>query len=164
VINDEGKQLGVMPIDAALNAARGAGLDLVEVAPEADPPVCRIMDFGRYKFQLSKKMSARKSSVVEIKEVKFRPKTDEHDYQFKLRHIEKFLAANIKTKVSLVFRGREIAHAHLGQQLMNRVIADLAEIGQPEIQPKLEGRAITMVIAPLKSAQATTAQDPDPQS
>ncbi|MDR2444290.1 MAG: translation initiation factor IF-3 [Deltaproteobacteria bacterium] len=148
VINDEGTQLGVKSIAQALEAARMAGLDLVEVAPEADPPVCRIMDFGRYKFQQSKKVASRKSSVIEVKEVKFRPKTDEHDYQFKLRNIQKFLAANNKIKVSLMFRGREIAHVHLGQQLMERIIKDVAEFGQPETAPKLEGRSIIMILGP----------------
>jgi translation initiation factor IF-3 len=118
------------------------------VAPEADPPVCRIMDFGRYKFQQNKKMAGRKTSSVEIKEVKFRPKTDEHDYQFKLRHIQKFLGENNKIKVTLMFRGREIAHQHIGLQIMERVIKDVAEIGQPESQPKLEGRSIIMILAP----------------
>ena len=151
VINDDGTQLGVKSLAMALEAARSAGLDLVEVAPEADPPVCRIMDFGRYKFQQSKKLAARKSSVVEIKEVKFRPKTDEHDYQFKLRHIQKFLAESNKIKVSLMFRGREIAHQHIGQQLMERVIRDVAEIGQPESLPRLEGRSIIMILGPKAS-------------
>ena len=131
-----------------MEAARSSGLDLVEVAPEASPPVCRIMDFGRFKFQQSKKLAARKSSVVEIKEVKFRPKTDEHDYQFKLKHIQKFLGDSNKIKVSLMFRGREIAHQHIGQQLMERVIKDVAELGQPESQPRLEGRSIIMILAP----------------
>jgi translation initiation factor IF-3 len=110
------------------------------------------MDFGRYKFQQSKKMAGRKSSVVEVKEVKFRPKTDEHDYQFKLRHIQKFLAENNKIKVSLMFRGREIVHQHLGQQLMERVLQDVAEIGQPESMPRLEGRSIIMILGPKPTA------------
>jgi translation initiation factor IF-3 len=148
VINDDGDQLGVKTIAQALEAARAAGLDLVEVASDAEPPVCRIMDFGRYKFQQSKKVAARKSSSIEVKEVKFRPKTDEHDYQFKLRNILKFLGENNKIKVSLMFRGREIAHVHLGQQLMERVIKDVAEKGQPETMPKLEGRSIIMILGP----------------
>jgi translation initiation factor IF-3 len=151
VISDDGTQMGVQSIGQALEAARSAGLDLVEVAPDAAPPVCRIMDFGRFKFQQSKKLAARKSSVVEIKEVKFRPKTDEHDYQFKLKHILKFLGDSNKIKVSLMFRGREIAHQHIGQQLMERVIKDVAEVGQPESMPKLEGRSIIMILAPKAS-------------
>jgi translation initiation factor IF-3 len=137
-------------IRQALEAAKVAGLDLVEVAPEAEPPVCRIMDFGRYKYQQSKKLSEsrKKASVIEIKEVKFRPKTDEHDYQFKLRNILKFLAEKNKIKVSLVFHGREIAHSHIGQSLMERLIQDVAEAGQPDSLPKLEGRSMIMILSP----------------
>ena len=139
-----------MPINEALNVAHQAGLDLVEVAPEAEPPVCRVMDFGRYKYQQSKKTaeSRKKSTVIEIKEVKFRPKTGEHDYQFKLRNIQKFLAEKNKVKVSLMFRGREIAHADLGKALLERVLADIGELGQPEQMPKLEGRNMIMVLGP----------------
>jgi len=150
VISDEGDQLGIIPLAEALRAAQEAGLDLVEVASEATPPVCRIMDFGRYKYQLSKKTaeSRKKSSVIEIKEVKFRPKTGEHDYQFKLRNIQKFLAEKNKVKVSMMFRGREIAHADLGQNLLERVLKDMAEAAQMEQTPKLEGRSMVMVLAP----------------
>jgi translation initiation factor IF-3 len=150
VITDEGDQLGILNLAQALETAREAGLDLVEVAPEAAPPVCRIMDFGRYKYQQSKKLSEsrKKSSVVEIKEVKFRPKTDDHDYQFKLRNILKFLADKNKIKVSLMFRGREIAHANLGQQLLERVIKDVGDAGQPESMPRLEGRSMVMILSP----------------
>ncbi len=150
VISDEGGQLGIMSTDEALRVAREAGLDLVEVAPEAEPPVCRVMDFGRYKYQQSKKSaeSRKKASVIEIKEVKFRPKTGEHDYQFKLRNIQKFLAEKNKVKVSLMFRGREIAHADLGQALLERVIRDIGDTAQAEQTPKLEGRNMIMVLGP----------------
>ena len=150
VISDEGAQLGILSIDEALKVAREAGLDLVEVAPEAEPPVCRVMDFGRYKYQQSKKVaeSRKKSSVIEIKEVKFRPKTGEHDYQFKLRNIQKFLAEKNKVKVSLMFRGREIAHADLGLALLEKVLQDIGESGQPEQMPKLEGRNMIMILGP----------------
>ncbi|MDR2935271.1 MAG: translation initiation factor IF-3 [Candidatus Adiutrix sp.] len=150
VISDEGDQLGIMPLAEALKAAREASLDLVEVAPEAEPPVCRVMDFGRYKYQLSKKSaeSRKKSSVIEVKEIKFRPKTGEHDYQFKLRNIQKFLAEKNKVKVSMMFRGREIAHADLGQSLLERVLRDMAETAQVEQTPKLEGRSMVMILAP----------------
>ncbi len=150
VIGDEGGQLGIMPLDTALKVALEAGLDLVEVAPEAEPPVCRVMDFGRYKYQISKKTaeSRKKSSTIEIKEIKFRPKTGEHDYQFKLRNIQKFLAEKNKVKVSLMFRGREIAHSELGQVLLERVLQDIAEYGQVEQIPKLEGRNMIMVLSP----------------
>ena len=150
VISDEGDQLGIMPLAEALRTAREAGLDLVEVAPEAAPPVCRVMDFGRYKYQLSKKSaeSRKKSSVIEVKEIKFRPKTGEHDYQFKLRNIQKFLAEKNKVKVSMMFRGREIAHADLGQSLLESVLKDMAETAQMEQTPKLEGRSMVMILAP----------------
>lgn len=150
VIGDDGSQMGILTLAAALGAAKEVGLDLVEVATEADPPVCRIMDFGRYKYQQSKKLSEsrKKSSVIEIKEMKFRPKTAEHDYQFKLRNIQRFLAEKNKIKVSLNFKGREIVHADLGQELLARVIRDVAEYGAPEQTPKLEGRTLVMVIAP----------------
>jgi translation initiation factor IF-3 len=150
VIGDDGSQMGILSISAALAAAKEAGLDLVEVAQEADPPVCRIMDFGRYKYLQSKKLSEsrKKASTIEIKEIKFRPKTDEHDYQFKLRNIQRFLAEKNKIKVSLMFRGREIAHANLGQVLLERVIKDVAESGTPEQMPKLEGRSMIMILSP----------------
>lgn len=150
VISDESEQLGILSIDDALRAAQEAGLDLVEVAPEAEPPVCRIMDFGRYKYQQSKKVaeSRKKASVIEIKEVKFRPKTGEHDYQFKLRNIQKFLAEKNKVKVSLMFRGREIAHADLGLAILQKVLADLGDTAQADQAPKLEGRNMTMVLSP----------------
>ena len=139
-----------MPIQEALSVAHEAGLDLVEVAPEAEPPVCRVMDFGRYKYQQSKKTaeSRKKSSVIEVKEVKFRPKTGEHDYQFKLRNIQKFLAEKNKVKVSLMFRGREIAHADLGKALLERVLADIGDLAQAEQMPKIEGRNMIMVLGP----------------
>ncbi|MDR1871401.1 MAG: translation initiation factor IF-3 [Deltaproteobacteria bacterium] len=150
VITDEGEQLGILPLSQAIGAAQEAGLDLVEVAPEADPPVCRIMDFGRYKYQQSKKSSEskKKSTVIETKEIKFRPNSGEHDYQFKLRNIQKFLAEKNKIKVSLMFRGREIAHANLGRDLLERVIRDVAETGQPDAPPKLEGRSMIMILSP----------------
>lgn len=150
MINDEGEQLGILSLEEALRAAREVSLDLVEVAPEADPPVCRVMDFGRFKYQQSKKSaeSRKKATVIEIKEVKFRPKTGEHDYQFKLRNIQKFLAEKNKVKVSLMFRGREIAHADLGLALLERVLRDIGEAAQPEQTPKLEGRNMIMVLGP----------------
>jgi translation initiation factor IF-3 len=150
LIDQEGNQAGVMPSAEALALAQEAGLDLVEVASEADPPVCRIMDFGRYKYQQSKKAqeSKKKSTVIQIKEVKLRPKTAEHDYQFKLRNIRKFLSQKNKTKVSLMFRGREIAHANLARGMLDRIVEDVADLGTVEQYPKLEGRNMTMVLAP----------------
>jgi translation initiation factor IF-3 len=150
LISEDGSPVGIVTPREALALARAAELDLVEVAPEADPPVCRIMDFGRYKYMQSKKLaeSRRKSTTVEIKEVKFRPKTADHDYQTKLKKILKFLAEKNKIKVTLTFRGREITHANLGQALMQRVIKDVGETGAPEQLPKLEGRSLVMVISP----------------
>lgn len=150
MIGDDGEQLGIMSASEALRMAQDAGLDLVEVAPEATPPVCRVMDFGRYKYQQSKKVaeSRKKSSVIEVKEVKFRPKTGEHDYQFKLRNIQKFLAEKNKVKVSLMFRGREIAHADLGKALLDRVLTDIGDLAQAEQMPKIEGRNMIMVLGP----------------
>lgn len=130
--------------------AQSVGLDLVEVAPEADPPVCRVMDFGRYKYQQSKRQqeSKKKSTVIQVKEVKLRPKTAEHDYQFKLRNIRKFLSQKNKTKVSLMFRGREIAHANLAKGMLDRIVVDVDDLAVVEQYPKLEGRNMIMVLAP----------------
>ena len=150
LIGAEGDQLGIVSIDQALVIAHDNTLDLVEVAPDADPPVCRIMDFGRYKYQISKKLqeSKKKATVIQVKEVKLRPKTAEHDYQFKLRNIRKFLAQKNKTKVSLMFRGREIAHANLSRGMLERIVTDVEDLAVVEQFPKLEGRNMTMVLAP----------------
>lgn len=150
LIGADGDQLGILTLDKALESAHGSGLDLVEVAPEADPPVCRIMDFGRYKYQQSKKLqeSKKKSTVIQVKEVKLRPKTAEHDYQFKLRNIRKFLTQKNKTKISLMFRGREIAHANLAKGILERIVQDVEDLATVEQFPKLEGRNMTMVLAP----------------
>jgi translation initiation factor IF-3 len=150
VIGDDGSQLGIMPLATALGTAKEAGLDLVQVAADSDPPVCRIMDFGRYKYQQSKKLSEsrKKASVIEIKEIKFRPKTGEHDYQFKVKNIQRFLEEKNKVKVTVTFKGREIAHSSFGQELIERIIKDVAETGQPEQMPKLEGKQLIMVLAP----------------
>lgn len=142
--------MGIISLEEALTVADEEGLDLVEVAPDSDPPVCRIMDYGKYKYQQSKKLheSKKKATVILVKEVKFRPKTEEHDYQFKLRNIRRFLEANNKTKVSLMFRGREIAHANLSRGLLERIAEDVADIGTVEQMPKLEGRNMTMMLGP----------------
>jgi translation initiation factor IF-3 len=150
LIGADGDQIGIVTLDEALDRAAEAGQDLVEVAPDADPPVCRIMDFGRYKYQQSKKQqeSKKKATTIQVKEVKFRPKTEEHDYQFKLRNIRKFLAEKNKTKVTLMFRGREIAHANLAKGMLERIVDDVEDLGTVEQFPKLEGRNMTMVLAP----------------
>ena len=125
-------------------------MDLVEVAPKATPPVCKIMDYGKYKYLQSKKLqeAKKKQTIIQIKEVKIRPKTEEHDYQFKLRHIKRFLGENNKAKITIMFRGREIAHSQLGLKVLERIIADTEEESVVEQTPKLEGRNMTMILAP----------------
>ena len=142
-----------MPLEAALEIARGDSLDLVEVSPMAEPPVCRVMDFGKYLFELNKKAQSakRKQKQVHIKEIKFRPGTDEGDYQIKLRKLREFLEYGDKTKVTLRFRGREMAHQELGMELLQRVKADLEDYGTVEQEPKMEGRLMVMVLAPKKN-------------
>ncbi|SFC90031.1 translation initiation factor IF-3 [Thiohalospira halophila DSM 15071] len=148
----EGEQKGVVETREALALAEEAGMDLVEVAPDADPPVCRIMDYGKYIFDQNKKRQAakKKQKQTQIKEVKFRPGTDEGDYKVKLRNLTRFLEHGDKAKVTLRFRGREMAHQDLGKQLLERVAGDLEEIGTVEQMPKMEGRQMVMVIAPRK--------------
>ncbi len=134
----------------ALVLAEQAGLDLVEISPNASPPVCKIMDFGKYKYEMQKREAeARKNQkIIEIKEVKFRPNTDTHDYDVKMRNVFRFLEAGDKVKVTLRFRGREMAHQDIGAQLLQRVAADIDEIGKVENMPKMEGRQMIMMIAP----------------
>jgi len=152
VIDSEGEQAGVMGLTAAISLAKEEGLDLVEVSPNAEPPVCRIMDFGKYLFEQNKKAqsSKRKQKQVHVKEIKFRPGTDEGDYKIKLRKLREFLEIGDKTKVTLRFRGREMAHKELGAQLLARVRDDLEEYGSVEQMPQMEGRQMVMVIAPKK--------------
>jgi translation initiation factor IF-3 len=152
LIGADGEQVGVVPIAEALEQAGDAGFDLVEIVPNAEPPVCRIMDYGKFKFEQSKKQQAakKKQKQIQIKEVKFRPGTEEGDYQVKLRNLRRFLENGDKTKVTLRFRGREMAHQDLGRDLLKRVEADLAELGTVEQFPKMEGRQMVMVIAPKK--------------
>jgi len=152
VIDAEGEQAGVMPLAAAIELAKDGGLDLVEVSPNADPPVCRIMDFGKHLFELNKKAQSakRKQKQVHVKEIKFRPGTDEGDYQVKLRKLTEFLEYGDKAKITLRFRGREMAHQELGAQLLARVRKDLEEIGVVEQMPQMEGRQMVMMISPKK--------------
>jgi translation initiation factor IF-3 len=152
VIDSAGEQRGVLPLAQAIEVARDEGLDLVEVSPNVDPPVCRIMDFGKYLFEQNKKAQSakRKQKQVHVKEIKFRPGTDEGDYQIKLRKLVHFLEIGDKTKVTLRFRGREMAHKELGSKLLARVRDDLEEFGVVEQVPQMEGRQMVMVIAPKK--------------
>lgn len=157
VIDSEGKQLGILPLVEALRAATNVELDLVEVSPKSEPPVCRIMDFGKFKYQQSKKAhdAKKKQAVVHLKEVKLRPKTEEHDLEFKLRHIERFLKEGNKTKVTIVFRGREIAHSELGRQMMERIIEQSKEWGKIEQPAKFEGRNFVVIMAPQPTLKTT---------
>ena len=152
VIRSNGEQAGVMSIREAQSLADEEGLDLVEVSPMADPPVCRIMDFGKYLFEQNKKNQSakRKQKQVQVKEIKFRPGTDEGDYKIKLRKLVEFLEQGDKTKVTLRFRGREMAHKELGAKLLARVRDDLDEYGSVEQMPQMEGRQMVMVIGPKK--------------
>ena len=152
VIDSQGEQAGVMSLRAGIELAKEEGLDLVEVSPNAAPPVCRIMDFGKYLFEQNKKSQSakRKQKQVHVKEIKFRPGTDEGDYQIKLGKLVHFLETGDKTKVTLRFRGREMAHKELGAKLLTRVRDDLEEYGTVEQMPQMEGRQMVMVIAPKK--------------
>ncbi|MDH4072749.1 MAG: translation initiation factor IF-3 [Gammaproteobacteria bacterium] len=152
LIDETGDQRGVMSVREALEIAREEGLDLVEVSPTADPPVCRIMDFGKFLFEQNKKTQSakRKQKQVQVKEIKFRPGTDEGDYKIKVRKLSEFLQDGDKTKVTLRFRGREMAHKELGAKLLERVRNDLDELGVVEQMPQLEGRQMVMVLAPRK--------------
>ena len=152
LIGADGEQVGVVAIADALQQAEEEGLDLVEIVPTSEPPVCRVMDYGKFKFEQSKKNQAakKKQKQIQIKEVKFRPGTEEADYQVKLRNLKRFLEHGDKTKVTLRFRGREMAHQSLGRDLLKRVEADLEELGTVESFPKMEGRQMVMVIAPKK--------------
>ena len=152
VVDDEGKQLGIMTPQQAIEIARGRDLDLVEVAPQAVPPVCRIIDFGKYLYEQKKRAheAKRKQVVIEVKEIKFRPATDDHDYNFKMKHAKEILADGNKVKATIRFRGREITHKELGIQLLDRLEKDLAEIGVPEFRPKLEGMQFILIFTPKK--------------
>ena len=140
MIDDEGEQLGVMTPQEALVIARGKGLDLVEVSPTAQPPVCRITDYGRYQYQEQKRTrQARKhQKTIEVKEIKFRPKVDEHDYQFKKKHVERFLAQGDKVKATIFFRGREMAHPDFGRHILDRLVEDLIDVATQETMPRME--------------------------
>ncbi len=150
VIVDEGDQLGVMATHEALRLAEEKGLDLVEISPRAFPPVCRIMDYGKYKYEEAKKkqQARKKASTVEIKEIKFRPKTEGHDLAFKVKHIRRFVEAGNKVRLVVVFRGREITHPQTGQSMLNRAIEMVSDIASVEANANMEGRRMLMVIAP----------------
>jgi translation initiation factor IF-3 len=152
LIGSDGQQVGIVPVQEALQSAEEQELDLVEIVPTAAPPVCRIMDYGKFLFEESKKRNAarKKQKQIQVKEVKFRPGTDEGDYQIKLRNLTRFLENGDKVKVTLRFRGREMAHQELGAQMLKRIEGDLEELGVVEQFPKMEGRQMVMVLAPKK--------------
>ena len=152
MIGDDGEMLGVLSRDEALRIAEEAGMDLVEIQPNADPPVCRVMDFGKFRFELQKKASAakKKQKQVEIKEVKFRPVTDDGDYAIKLRNMRRFIEEGDKIKITIRFKGREMAHTELGIQMIQRLEEDLKDDVVIESRPRLEGRQMVMMVAPKK--------------
>ena len=154
VVSQDGEQLGIMPTQEAQQLAEDGGLDLVEVAPNEKPPVCRIMDYGKYKYQRSKRQQQAKKNqkVIVVKEIKLRPKTEEHDYKFKTQHVRRFLHDGHKAKVTIVFRGREMAHTELGRRVLDRIIIDLEDVATMEQMPKQEGRNMTMVLGPRSVA------------
>lgn len=150
LIGPDGEQIGIVPTAEALEKAREAGLDLVEVSPNSRPPVCRILDFGKFKYELAKKdkMAKKKQHAFQLKEMRYRPKIDEHDFQFKTKHVKEFIESGSKVRVYVMFRGREMAHTEFGREVLERVIEELKEISVVEATPKQEGRNMTMVLAP----------------
>ncbi|MBV32648.1 MAG: translation initiation factor IF-3 [Porticoccaceae bacterium] len=150
LVDSDGSQVGIVSIEHALEVARDKTLDLVEISPDADPPVCKVMDYGKHVFDIKKKISLqrKKQKQTQVKEMKFRPGTDEGDYQIKLRSVTRFLENGDKAKVTLRFRGREMAHQELGMAMVKRIEEDLSSLAQVEQYPKMEGRQMTMVLAP----------------
>ena len=155
VIDETGQQLGIMPPPQALIIAKQKGLDLVEISPTAVPPVCRIMDFGQYQYQEQKREREAKKHqrVIEVKEIKFRPKVDVHDYEFKKKHIERFLADGDKVKATIFFRGRENVHPEIGRRILERLVSELVEVAVPESEPTKEGNQLHTILAPKPGAK-----------
>ncbi len=168
VIGAQGEQLGIMTIDQALAVSSESGLDLVEISPTAKPPVCKIMDYGKFKYDEKKRQAQakKKQAVVQIKEVKFRPKTDDHDFDFKVRNVRRFLEEGDKAKLTLMFRGREIVHKDLGQKVLMRVVEELKDVAVLEQTARMEGRSMFMILAPnpkMKQKSAAPAGPPAPR-
>jgi translation initiation factor IF-3 len=151
VISSDGKNLGTLATKEAINIAKEEGLDLIEISPNANPPVCKIIDIGKYKYDLQKKANKakKKQKIINLKEIKLRPVTETHDYNFKIKNAKKFLAKGDKVKFTVQFKGREMQHTNLGYNLMNRIINDTSNLGKVEVQPKFEGRQIIMIIQSL---------------
>lgn len=152
LIDVDGSQLGVFITVEALKRAESEGLDLVEISPQAKPPVCKIMDYGRHKYELSKKkqQAKKQQAVVHLKEIKMRPSTDEHDFQVKLKHVKRFLEEGDRVKITIRFRGREMAHKEIGQERMTRVMEELKELAEIFQTPRMEGRMLSMLLQPVK--------------
>ena len=151
VISSDGKNLGTLATQKAINVAKQEGLDLIEISPNANPPICKIIDVGKYKYDLQKKANKakKKQKIINLKEIKLRPVTEIHDYNFKIKNAQKFLSKGDKVKFTVQFRGREMQHTHLGHELMRRIINDTSALGKVEIQPKFEGKQIIMIVQPL---------------
>ena len=151
VISDDGENLGTLSTQEAINIAKEKGLDLIEISPNVSPPICKIIDVGKYKYDLQKKANKakKKQKIVNLKEIKLRPVTEIHDYNFKIKNAQKFLTKGDKVKFTVQFRGREMQHTSLGHDLMKRIIKDITSLGKVEIRPKFEGRQIIMIIQPL---------------
>lgn len=160
LVGEDGEQLGVRALPEALTIARDRDLDLVEVAPNGNPPVCRILDYKRFKYEQEQrqKESRRKTTNIIIKEMKFRPKIDGHDFETKMKHVRRFLGQGHKVKVTIMFRGREMQHPELGRRILDRVAEEVAHLGRVEVMPKQDGRNMTMVLGPDKKAQAAHAK------
>jgi translation initiation factor IF-3 len=151
VITNDGDNLGILNTNEAISKAKEEGLDLIEIAPKARPPVCKIMDMGKFRYDAQKKANKakKKQKKIELKEIKLRPVTEVHDYTFKIKNAQKFLSKGDKVKFTIKFRGRELQHSHLGNELMNKIMQDMQEIGRVELQPKFDGKQMIMVIQPL---------------
>ena len=151
VISNDGKNLGTLSTREAIDIAKQKGLDLIEISPNATPPVCKIINIGKYKYDLQKKANKakKKQKIINLKEIKLRPVTEIHDYNFKIKNAQKFLSKGDKVKFTVQFRGREMQHTHLGHELMQRIINDTSALGKVEIQPKFEGKQIIMIVQPL---------------
>jgi translation initiation factor IF-3 len=164
-VGPDGSQIGIVSTQDALRRAQDLDLDLVEVAPQANPPVCRIMDYGKFKYErdIRQKEARKKQAKVEVKEIKFRPKIDPHDYATKKGHVVRFLTAGARVKVTIMFRGREMAHTELGRKILDRLVEDLKEVAVVEAAPKQDGRNMIMVIAPVKKQPGKPGEAPHPQ-
>ena len=151
VITSDGENLGILNTNEAISMAKNQGLDLIEIAPNAKPPVCKIMDMGKYKYDAQKKanLAKKKQKIISLKEIKMRPVTETHDYEFKVKNAKKFIAKGDKVKFTIRFKGRELQHSHLGNELMTKIKEDMKDIGKVELDPKFDGKQMIMVIQPL---------------